>query len=213
MITRYSPLFDGRTHLGAIANELRARVLIELCELRMPVEDIALSLNCSETHARALLASQYRSVCPASETVEVNFSSISGPHSGENSKVAMSLREPEALNPKMQAVFLAREISQWLKGFEASDQDIQLAMENSLSLLDKGPFDPSGKFRFQVWSIRHEIWSLLQPPEMRAGDREVAVVIGRWLAVWIRFWVLDRAVWERALGIAHARFEGPALAA
>lgn len=207
MITKTSPLFDCRSHESPHNNDKRAALMVRLCGSRIPIKEIALVLNCSESLVRALLASQYQAVCPGCESIPVPLGIISL-RGFESAPSGPKKAQAAALTLDVTAQYLAREIYGWLDSFEASNAEREQAIEQAVRSLDEARFERDGSYSFEVEWVAYEIRSIWSKPMLKEGERNFSTVIGRWLAAWVKFWVIDPNVWYRALALAYACFEG-----
>lgn len=219
MITRTSAFIDRKTSEAARINDLRARVVVSLCESRLSIEDVAQAFNCSESIIRSLLVRPFRSLFsgegphlarpiePIDLKAALRLNHAVGFESGPGSS------EDAAGEQKEQAHLLAVEVLRWLYSFEMTDTDRRSVIERAGLLLDEAPINSAGKYDFDI--IRtvlnaHGIW---RPNPFLTEDREFRSLISRWLASWIRFWVTDPVVWNPALDLAFASFKEKAQAA
>lgn len=212
MIKHSSPLFIRDGHEAAL-NDERARVIVDLCRSRFAIEDIALSLNCSETLVRALLASQYKVIVSETEAFVPSFHPITGSQPVGAAGGAEGMKK--AATPMSENIvrILGGEIHGWLNSFEATDRDREEAIELAVGHLDDSRFDSKGNYSFQARWVIYDVLGVWRPPFLNPGEREFSLVVGRWLAVWVQFWVSDPDAWYRGLALAHARFGEKELAA
>lgn len=205
MITRFSPIFQLVANSGVL-NCGRLQILIGLCRARIPMEDIVLALNCDEYALRTLLASPFRPLAAAVEgrpkTIDLGvLRHADQPSTG----AALPSGEFEARNLKELRDHLAIEIGDWLDTFEASDEDRQQAVEFAGLELDKKSDSFNGKYLFQPEWLSMEIVGLFKPLSSRMHE-DFRTAIGRWLAIWIRFWIVAPEIWDPALDLAFAGF-------
>lgn len=218
MITRVSAFIDRKTSEAARADDLRARVLVRLCQARLSVEDIALAFNCSESMVRSLLVRPYRSLFSGEGTNPVR------PFEPINLEAMPQLDRPVVLDSspsstedrvpvqEQQAGLLAMEVRRWLCTFEMTDADRKHLIERAGFLLDEAERTSSGTYVFDVGRTVLEILGIWGP-KLLTGDRDFRTLVARWLASWIHFWITDPAIWNRALDLEYAHFGAIAPAA
>ncbi len=214
MITRNTAFLDGWTPSAAPNNDQRARALISLCASRYPIEDIAMALNCSESMVRSLLVLPYCTLYQQdhdnrNRVLEpINLRKLPVPERA----VALNPRTPSkdetSRQDEKQVQLLAIEIQRWRCTFEASDQDRQQAAEKAGFLLDESPLTEDGRLRLDSYRVSAEINGIWRGTPSTSVDKSFGQAVGPWLASWIRFWVSDPAIWNRALDLAYAHF-GP----
>jgi hypothetical protein len=218
MITRASAFFDRTSREGILVDHRRGRTLVLLIQYRLSVEDLALALNCSESIVRSLLAHQYRSLpalsgtdSPSStEAIDARMAArvertVIVPPSASEGEIP---REVETL-----ARHLALEVRRWLCTFEVSDADRQQVIQEAGLLLDGSPLNVAGEFDFQVNRVFLEVLGIWSKSARSSRSPEFKTRLGQWLASWIRFWIADPAVWNRALDLEFAYFGENAQAA
>lgn len=215
MITKSSAqLICGRAHTAV--DDQRALVLINLCQSRFSFDDISEALNCSEELARSLITRPFR----ARYAISGKNAEVAGPVDLSISKsvpgeVAIELTEPGALigrEKEIRAQYLAGEIRQWLSTFEASDADRLQAVEEAGIRLDESTHRQGNNYIFQVDRVTSDIrWAW--KPFLPYGDRPFHIIVGRWLAAWVHFWVADPHIWNCAIDILLWNFDQVAKAA
>jgi hypothetical protein len=212
MITKASALFDCKTGDDERNNQ-RSRVLVLLCEYRFSIEDIAMSLNCSESVVRSLLAGPYRSLyaCqddnPIRVVEPVSLRMLPPMKPAVALKPAPMSKEAIAGHLEKHGHELVREVCGWLYTLEASHADRQQAIEQAGLLLDESPLNEAGALDFQVNRVLLEVLGIRHSSRSANGSQNFGLLVGRWLACWIRFWISDPAIWNRALDRAFAHFE------
>jgi len=100
----------------------------------------------------------------------------------------------------------AREVRQWLCSFEASDADRKLVINDAGLLLDQAPLDSDGTYLIDNIRAVTEILAIWRPKTSHSADRDFVTVVSPWLAVWIRFWITDPNICNRALDLEYAHF-------
>jgi hypothetical protein len=185
-------------------NDQRAMVLVNLCQSRFSFDDITEALNCSDDLVRSLIARPFRALDADSATKDtvtapIDFSILKRfPR-----EVAIELAPiGELLGPKegIRAEYLAGEIRQWLDTFEACDADRLQAVEEASIRLDESTHHQENTCFFQVDRVASEIrWAW--KPLLVNGDRPFRIIVGRWLAAWVYFWVADPYIWNCAIDI------------
>jgi hypothetical protein len=108
---------------------------------------------------------------------------------------------------------LSTEIHRWLGTFEATDADRRQAVEQAGLRLDNSTFHFDGKYLYPTGDVVSEFIAVWNPLYLTADDRVFGRAAGRWLAAWIRFWITDPDIWNRALDLAYDHFGARALAA
>ena len=76
---------------------------------------------------------------------------------------------------------------------------VRLAIERAGLFLDHSPLNSAGQYVFDIDRVVLEAQNVWKPKTVRAIDRELSTVLGRGLACWIRFWISDPFIWNRAL--------------
>jgi hypothetical protein len=185
-------------------DDQRALVLVNLCQARFSFDDITEALNCDDSLVRSLVAKPFRALSANSEAnagigAPIDFSilkSVPGHVAIElGADGALLGREKEA-----RAEYLAREIRQWLSTLEASDADRVRAVEEASIRLDESTHHQGNKYIFQVERVASDIRRAWQP-FVPYGDRPFHIIVGRWLAAWVHFWVADPHIWNCAIDI------------
>lgn len=204
MITRSSALLTA-TASDHELSEQRARVLIDLLRSKMSIDDIAMALNCSEFVVRTLLVAPYRSAYTGpGMTVHHPIDLMSFPPSRS---IASERPDPEpeeaARRQERLTDRLYKETCIWLVSFEASDGGRQNAVEQAGFFLDKSAVYRAGKYLYAADRVSAEIRYAWEP---WIPDRYFPIVAGRFLACWIRFWITDPEIWDRALDLAWEHF-------
>jgi hypothetical protein len=198
-------------------NDDRVRVLARLGHWKLSIEEIALTLNCSEPMVRSLLARPLRPRYAWKRNFKVNTRRpIKRVILPCTRKSAISSRPAsneinDAVREEL-AQHLATEIHQWLDSLEGSDADRQRAIERAGILLDETPSYWDGEYEFSVKCVTLEIVGVCEPSDLNPNDQEFRLVVGRWLAAWIRFWIADPEIWNRALDLEFGRFGAKAQA-
>ena len=192
---------------------------LRLIQFGFSVEDLAMALNCSESMVRSLLALPYRTLYlrddgnrkSVLEPIDVRMLPV------PERPVVLNPRTPPkdetSLQQEKHAQLLAIEIQRWLCKFEASDHDRQQAAEKAGFLLDESPLTEDGRLRFDSYRVFAEINGIWRGAPSTSVDKSVGEAVSPWLASWIRFWVSDPAIWNRALDLAYAHFGATAQAA
>jgi hypothetical protein len=219
MITRSSAFLDPKTSAGQLIDDRRSRVLLLLCQYRYSIEDLAMALNCAEAMVRSLLARPYRALYVGDhDNPERAMEPI-------NLRMIPQIERPVVLNPptaskdeiarqqEKHAQQLAIEVRRWLCTFETSDQDRRQAIEQAGFLLDESPLDANGRYHFEVNQVFMELLGVWRPYRTNPEDRELGKAVIPWFASWIRFWISDPKVWNRALDLEFAYFDARARAA
>jgi hypothetical protein len=219
MITKASAFIGRKTSGAAGTDDVRARVVVSLCQSRLSVEDIAQAFNCSESMVRSLLVRPFRSqlsgegphpvrsIGPIDLKAMLQLNRAVGLESGPGSS------EDAACEQKEHARLLAIEVRRWLCTFEMTDPDRRYVIEQAGLLLDDSKLNSAGKYDFDIDRTVLDALGIWGPKAFLTGDREFRSLLGRWLASWIRFWITDPVVWNRALDLAFASFEENAQAA
>jgi|GEM_PF-5492200 hypothetical protein len=211
MITARSPIFRISSRTSAFA-EKRAQVLINLCQVRLPFEDIAMALNCSESLIRSMLDYPFRS--SASDSIApINLEML------PKSECGALLTGPLALAVAIRKVredlmrHLQAEICSWLGTFNMSNEDRRSAIEEAGKRLDQSVFYMESNYRFDQYRVSQlisNVWS----PSLRCSTREPFwPIAGRWLAGWVHFWIADPTIWDPVIDLEFARDAAPAKAA
>ena len=218
MITKASAFLDHKP-CDEELNKLRLRALLRLIHVDFSVENLAMALNCSESMVRWLLALPYRALYLRDDS---NRKRMLEPI---DLRMLPAPEHPVALNPRTpskdessnqeekQAQQLAIEIQRWLCTFEASDQDRQQATEQAGFLLDESPLTEDGRLQFDNYRAFAEINAIWRGTPSTSVDKSFMAVVSPWLASWIRFWISDSAIWNRALDLAYTHFGARAQAA
>jgi hypothetical protein len=219
MITKASAFLEHGTSDGQVDDDLRSRVVLLLCQHRYAIEELGMALNCAESMLRSLLARPYRSLYapdrnnPAHIMEPINLRMLPQVERAVDANPAPVPEEEIARQQEKSAHQLAIEVRSWLCTFEARDRDRQRAIEQAGFLLDESPLTDDGMFQFGVDRVLMEFLGVWGPYCMRPADREFAAAVSPWLASWIRFWVTDPTVWNRALALEYAHFGTKAQAA
>lgn len=108
---------------------------------------------------------------------------------------------------------LAREIRSWVTSFELSDTERQQVIERAGFLLDDSLLNADDNCLFDENRALSELLGIWKPKIITAADRDLQTLISRWLASWIRFWITQPIVWNRALDLEFAHFGARAQAA
>ena len=218
MITKTSALY----HRVAKSHELnvnRAHVMISLCQYGMSIDDIAEVINSSESMARSVLVRPFRFIDPKDDNHPVRtIDTVHVPRIplGAEPAAPVPSHAPEVANARDQEEFarhLATEIRRWLSTFETTDADRQQAVVQARYSLSESESYFDGKYLFQTGWVAFEIRAIWKPLYLTSDDRDFGKAAGRWLAAWIRFWVPDPDIWNRALDLAYYHFGARALAA
>ncbi len=213
MITRFSPIYRHQPNSDAL-NDERARVLIGLCQSKMSFDDIAAVLNCNKYTVRSLLSWPYRSVDAKITSFPEEIELDALPLVKQTSSSADAGCDRTTIpNQEKVADDLAIEICQWIDSFKASDAERQQAIEYAGLDLEKNSTFRKGKYLFHPYQVTLEIIGIWSPFGMSSDDHDFRTSAGRWLASWIRFWIADPEIWDRALDLAYAHFGGEAQAA
>ena len=218
MITRVSALLDRKTRAGVLADTLRGQAIYLLRRAGLSLQETAEVLNCSRSLAWSLLAPQFpkaRLLAAASELGDdaQDFESMS------RNEQCLALYQPPTTEKEIVhererlGRHLAAEIRRWLSAFEACDLDRRIAIEEAGLSLDHSPLNRPGEYVFDVDRAVREA-EVVWRPETRCVDAQgFRAELGRWLACWIRFWITDPVIWNRALDLEYTYFGDRALAA
>ncbi|MGA8041177.1 MAG: hypothetical protein WCA37_00095 [Terracidiphilus sp.] len=210
MITKASAFLDQKTSDGKL-NDLRVRALLHLIEVGFSVEDLAMALNCSVSMVRSLLALPYRMLYlrdqdnPKRVWEPINLRMLPQPQCPIILNPRTASKDETARQQERHAQLLAIEILHWLRTFEASDQDRRQAIEQAGFLLDELPLK-DGKLQFDSFRVFSEIHGIWRGKPSKSVDKSFGETVSPWLASWLRFWVSDPAIWNRALDLAYAHF-------
>lgn len=215
MITRASALFDCNPGDRAQIDDLRAQVLVSLCQSKLSVEDIALALNCSEPVIRTLLARPYRHLIPSDEMnrlhpngpIDIDLAAPVASSVVINSDDLDSAEGRHRLRAQ-QVHLLATEVRLWLSTFEMTDKERQLVIKRAGFILDQAEFAWTGGYVFDSHNVFLELLGIWGPKRFLTGDRDFKTLVARWLASWIHFWIVSPAIWNRALDLEFIDF-GP----
>lgn len=185
-------------------DDQRAMVLINLCQSRFSFDDITEALNCNDDLVRSLIARPFRAL----DVDSAGNALVSAP---SDFSILKSIQEVAAIElpadgsplgreEAARAEYLAGEIRQWLNTFDASDADRQRAIEEASIRLDESTHHQGNTYIFQVDRVASAIrWAW--KPILPNGDRTFHIIVGRWLAAWVHFWVSDPYVWNCAIDI------------
>jgi hypothetical protein len=108
---------------------------------------------------------------------------------------------------------LAQEIRSWIVSFELSDTQRQQVIERAGLLLDASLLSADGEYLFDKNRALSELLGIWRPKMLSTGDRAYEALIIRWLASWIRFWIVRPVIWQRALDLEFVHFGAQAQAA
>jgi len=211
MITKTSALYRCVAKSYEL-NTNRAQALIKLCQYGMSIDDIAEAINSSESLVRSVIVRPFRPFNPDDVNNPIRtIDTVHGPSFPDSPGAAAPVnshtlagatgREQEDF-----ARHLAKEIQHWLGMFEATDAERQQAVEQAGFDLDKLAFQFGGKYLFQTGWVAHEIGAIWKPIVLFPDDRDFRKAAGRSLAAWIRFWITDPDIWNRALDLAYEHF-------
>jgi len=212
MITRVSAFIDRNTSEAARTDDLRARVLVLLCQSRMSVEDLALALNCSESMVRSLLVRPFRSLfsgegAGAARPIEpLNLRAMPELEPAVGRESGPGSADEAAREQERHARLLAAEVRRWLCTFEVSDADRQRIVEDAETVLIGSPLNEAGKFDFSVNSAFLEVIGIWGRRARTSRSPDFRTRLSQWLASWIRFWVTDTVVWGRVFDLAFDYF-------
>ncbi len=218
MITKSSPFLDHKLCDGEL-NKLRFRAILRLIQVGFSVEDLAMALNCSESMVRWLLALPYRTLYLRDHSDRkrllepLNLKMLPEPERPVVLDPRVSSEDETRRQQEKQAQLLAIEIQRWLCTFEASDQDRQQATEQAGFLLDESHLTEDGLLQFDSYRVFAEINAIWRGTPSTSVDKSFMAVVSPWLASWIRFWISDSAIWNRALDLAYTHFGARAQAA
>jgi hypothetical protein len=218
MITKTSALYHLVTNSYEL-NASRAQVLIKLFQCGMSINDVAEAINSSESLVRSVLVRPFRPFDPYDANNPIRtIDTVHGPSFPDSAGAAPpvnshALKGATGREQEDFARYLAEEIRQWLGTFEATDAERQQAVEQAGFDLDKLAFQFDGKYLFETGWVAHEIGAVWKPTFLLPDDRAFRNAAGRSLAAWIRFWITDPDIWDRALDIAFEHFGARAQAA
>lgn len=220
MITSVSALLDRATRSAVLRDPSRKRVIVALHEAGTSVRDIAQSLNCSDAIVNAFLREGTPGPDPLVERYGKDVAAIiTSKWISRHDRGLLLYRPPStqaarARHRESIATHLSSEVRRWLGAIEMSDADRQRVIDFAGMQLDQSPLlRKTGKYFFYSPRVVAEIEGIWKPNSSQAGDRDFLPVIGRWLASWIRFWIWDPAIWNRALDMEFAHFSSLAQAA
>ena len=218
MVTKASAFLDHKLCDGEL-DKLRYRTILRLIQVGFSVEDLAMALNCSESMVRWLLALPYRTLylrdhSDRKRVIEpMHFRMLPDPERSVVLNPRMPSKEETSRQKEKQAQLLAIEIQSWLCTFEACDQDRRQAIEKAAFLLDESPLKEDGRLQFDSYRLSAEINAIWRTTPSTSVDKTFMEAVSPWLASWIRFWISDPAIWNRALDLAYAHFGASAQAA
>jgi hypothetical protein len=211
MITASSPIYRFSSRASALA-EKRAQVLISLCRVRLPFEDIAMALNCSESLVRSMLDYPFRG--PVGDSISpINLEMLPKSEcgallTGPLAPAAGARKVREVLMRHLQA-----EIRSWLGTFNMSEEDRRSAIEEAGKRLDQSVFYMESNYRFDQYRVSQLIFNVWSP-FLRCSSREPFwPIAGRWLAGWVHFWIAYPTIWDPVIDLEFARDAAPARAA
>jgi hypothetical protein len=209
MITRVSALLDRRTRLSVLFGPDHARAASAIAGAGMSLEEISGALNCSFPLVQRFLM-------PTPMFWADGLADLSKQedlrHVPRNLRVLVPCRPSRTTNGRSRkreqlAGHLAKEVSRWLSQFQLADHDRLRLVEYGRSLLDNSGLNAQGIYVFNSERAIEEILGIWRPSGPSVGACELNVLLGRWLASWIRFWISDSRVWARALDITATEFE------
>lgn len=219
MITNVSALLDRKTRAKVLADDLRGQAIYRLRRAGLFVQDTAEVLNCSRSIVWNLLAPQF----PQARRLALSSPPEDDPpdlESMSRNERYLALYQPPGTEKEIAegneelAHHLAAEVRRWLSAFEARDLDRRYAIEGAGVSLDRSPLNAVGEYVFDVDRAVLEAERVWRPKTI---DRGLITRLGRGLACWIRFWITDPIIWNRALDLEYTYFgeraEAAALAA
>ena len=218
MITIVSALLDRRTRARVLTDDLRGLAIYRMRKAGLWVHDTAEVLNCSRPIVWALLVSQFPQArrlakSSAPEDDPLYFESMS------RNQRCLALYEPPVTDKEISvareelARHLAAEVRRWLSSFEVCDMDRRVAIEQAGLCLDHSPLNSAGEYVFDVERAVLDVEGFWAPGALYVSDAELSRKLGRRLACWIRFWITDPVIWNRALDLEYTYFGERALAA
>jgi hypothetical protein len=218
MITRSSGIYHHITKSDEL-NISRAQVLIKLCQSGKSIDDIAEAINSNESLVRSVLVRPFRPFDPHDANNPIRtIDTVHGPSFPLSTGPAAPVpgHAPEVANARDHEEFarhLATEIRRWLGTFETTDAErLQAVVKAGYDLSDSMGFF-SGKYLYETGWVAFEIIAIWKPLYLTPDERDFQKAAGRWLAAWIRFWIADPDIWNRALDLAFDYFEAAAQAA
>ena len=99
---------------------------------------------------------------------------------------------------------LADEITGWLRQFELTDVDRQAILSDARSRISESALDAEGNYVFSIFRAVREVLGIWRPARPDADCQSFSGQIARWLASWVRFWVADSRVLDRAFELSSA---------
>jgi hypothetical protein len=209
MITMVSALFDRRTWYSVLFCPDRARTVSAIAGAGMGFEEISVALNCSLPLVQHFLMPTRMFGADGFADLRKQDDLRQVPR---NRRVFVLDRPPRATNGRTRergrlAGYLAKEVSRWISQFQLTDHDRLQVVEYGRSLLDNSGLNTQGIYVFNFERAIEETLGIWRPSGPRIDACEPNVLLGRWLASWIRFWISDSRVWERALDLTAIEFE------
>jgi hypothetical protein len=219
MITARSALLDRKTRRAIVHDPVRAQVVARLRDAGITERDIAFALNCSQSIVtRYVVADVPRGRRVAADTSQkINQPPDQRPIP-RSASVLLRYRPPQtqkgiAGERERLAQHRAQEILSWISSIELNDGQGLQVIERAGLLLNTSPLKANGEYLFDKNRALSDLLGIWSPKALSAGDRDFETLLSRWLASWIRFWIAQPIVCERALDIAFAHFEAQAQAA
>lgn len=219
MITRASSFLDRRSAESRSVDRMRGVTIVLLSKHNMPIEDIAMALNCSESVVRSLLAGQYLSVRPlagsniASCTDAISVRMAVHADEADNNDHRQLTVDEIAVERGRCSRLLSLEVRRWLCTFEVSDADCQYVIEQAGFLLDKSFLNEDGNLSFGVTAAFLEVLGIWGRHALSSHSPDFRTRLSPWLACCIRFWITDPAIWNLALDREYTYFGDRSLAA
>lgn len=214
MITSVSALLNRKTRASVLTDDLRGQAIYRMRKSGMLLQDTSEVLNCSRRVVSTLLVPQFHAQHMAGISSAGNDSPDLDSMSSNELCLALyraPVTDQEVARERQRvARHLAAEVRRWLSAFEVRDLDRRVAIEQAGLGLDHSPFNSAGEYVFEVDRAVSEALDVWKPRTPCRSDRELDAELGRWLACWIRFWVADPAIWNRALDLEYQFFGGRA---
>lgn len=219
MITTRSALLERKTRDAIVTDPARAWVVSRLCLAGMSEQEIADALNCSLRIVGNLLvyAAPWVPRVTASVALKRNRRPEAVP-TPRSASVLLRYRPPctdrgIAGERERRAHYLSSEIRHCVASCELSNAERQKLIERAGMLLADSPVKADGEFSFDKNRLLAEIRSIWLPSGLIAAGRNPETMLSCWLASWIRFWITQPMVWNRALDLAYDHFGVDAQAA
>jgi hypothetical protein len=211
MITSVSALLDRKTRRAVLADLNRGRAVARFREEGLPVPDIALALNCSRPIIDYFLLRQKPWFRKNEEKLRTKRQARDLRFIKRHDRGLILYRPPRteegiARERELLAGHLALEVRRWVCELEQSDANCQSVIERAGLLLDQSPLNMRGEYVFDADRAAEEVLRIWKPEACDAGDLEFTSLFGRCLAAWIRFWIAQPLIWNRALDLEFAYF-------